>query len=265
MKQLRSLPKEGSGLQAFCKEIALMQRLCHPNILALLGVTIGTDGTLGVLTEYLEGGSLFARLHPNELRQGVPPPRVLAMCMLADAARGMAYLHSCEPPIIHRDLKSHNLLVASDLSLRVADFGLSRECLHATAMTRVGSVQWAAPEVLLGQRYSHKCDQWSFGVVCWEVLTARVPFDGLAQPEVATKVALEKMRLPVPPKTPMRLLRLIARCWCESPEARPCFDELLVELQGIEHTIEEEEEALRAATMRPAAPPTAPPSPAGPV
>ena len=58
----------------------------------------------------------------------------------------------------------------------MADFGLSRECLQPGAMTRVGSVQWAAPEVLLGQSYSHKCDLWSFGVVCWELLTAQAPW-----------------------------------------------------------------------------------------
>ena len=79
-----------------------------------------------------------------------------------------------------------------------------------------------------------RCDLWSFGVVCWELLTARVPFDGMAQPSVATKVALEGMRLPVPPRTPMRLLRLIARCWSEAPEQRPSFETVVVELQAIE-------------------------------
>lgn len=59
--------------------------------------------------------------------------------------------------------QSQNLLVAADHTVKVADFGLARECLHTDAMTRVGSVQWAAPEVLLGQGYSHKCDLWSFG------------------------------------------------------------------------------------------------------
>ena len=65
--------------------------------------------------------------------------------------------------------------------VQVADFGLSRECVRTAAMTRVGSVQWAAPEVLLGHGYSEKCDVWSFGVVCWELMTARIPFDGMSQ------------------------------------------------------------------------------------
>jgi len=257
LKQLRSLPREPSVLAAFCKEIALMQRLHHPNVLSLLGVTIAPSGALGVLTEYLGRGSVFQMLHSGSSAganpaspSGVPLPRVLAMRMLGDCARGMSYLHSCSPPIIHRDLKSQNLLVAPDFSVKVADFGLSRECLQAGAMTRVGSVQWAAPEVLLGKPYSHKCDLWSFGVVCWEVLTGRVPFAGMSQTTVATKVALEGMRLPVPPKTPIRLLRLIARCWSEAVELRPSFDELVIELQGVEQTLIDEGAVQQEPTIR---------------
>ena len=90
-------------------------------------------------------------------------------------------------------------------------------------MTRVGSVQWAAPEVLLGKPYSHKCDLWSFGVVCWEMLTSQVPFEKMPQAVVATRVALEGMRLPVPARAPSGLLKLIARCWSEQPSHRPDF------------------------------------------
>ena len=237
VKQLRTLPSEPKALEAFYKEIALMQRLSHPNVLALIGVSLAPGGSFAVITEYMPRGSVFQMLHPPPPAVGEPLPRVLAMRMLADCARGVAYLHSLRPPIIHRDLKSQNLLVAPDLSVRVADFGLSRECLHAGAMTRVGSVQWAAPEVLLGQAYSHKCDLWSFGVVCWEVLTARIPFDGMSQPAVATQVAMEGMRLPVPPHVPLRLLRLIARCWSDVADQRPEFGTVEVELQGVENEL----------------------------
>ncbi|KOO34968.1 serine threonine protein kinase 1 ctr1 [Chrysochromulina tobinii] len=243
---LRTLPRERKALEGFCKEIALMQRLQHPNVLSLVGVSITSSGQLSVITDYLMRGSVFQLLHPTptpagQLAIGVPLPRVLAMCMMGDCARGMGYLHSLSPSIIHRDLKSQNLLVAPDFSVQVADFGLSRECLHQAAMTRVGSVQWAAPEVLLGQSYSHKCDLWSFGVVCWEVLTARVPFDGMSPATVATQVAMEGMRLPVPPGVSIRLLRLIARCWSEQPEHRPEFGTLEVELQGVVNELLDEE------------------------
>ena len=189
------------------------------------------------VTDYVPRGSLFHLLHcARGLR---PPSQWLALRLLADCARGMAYLHSRQPAVIHRDLKSQNLLVTADGSVQVADFGLSREC-HGSgpaAMTRVGSVQWVAPEVLLGHGYSRTCDVWSFGVVCWELMTARIPFDGIPTVLVATKVALEGMRLPVPPDAPLQLLRLMARCWAEAPAQRPEFSEVLVELEAIRQDI----------------------------
>jgi len=126
-------------------------------------------------------------------------------------------------------------------------------------MTRVGSVQWAAPEVLLGQSYSHKCDLWSYGVVCWELLTAQIPFEKMSQHVVATRVAMEGMRLPVPSRAPPMLLRLIARCWSDAPAQRPEFQQVVLE-------IEEMLAAMIAATPNPSdeqLPPT--PSPPIPV
>ncbi|KAL1527197.1 hypothetical protein AB1Y20_015876 [Prymnesium parvum] len=242
VKQLRVLPKESQMLQSFCKEVGLMQRLDHPNVLGLLGMCIARSGTLAMVTDFLPLGSVFALLQAR--KPPVPPPWRLALRFLADTARGMEYLHRCEPAIIHRDLKSQNLLVASDHSVKVADFGLSRECMQPGAMTRVGSVQWAAPEVLLGETYSHKCDVWSFGVVCWELLTARVPFEKMAQHVVATRVAMEGMRLPVPSRAPPMLLRLIARCWADAADQRPEFRQIVGE-------IDEMLGALVAATPHP--------------
>ena len=98
----------------------------------------------------------------------------------------------------------------------MADFGLSREMNHTHAMTRVGTLQWVAPEVLLGERYSHKCDMYSFGVVIWELVTGVVPFDGINRNELARKVAVEGMRLPPPPGTPHGLLVIMAKCFAKA-------------------------------------------------
>ena len=226
-KRMKAVPQESAAFNSFCREIALMAKLRHPNVLRLLGVCVNSHGALTIVTDLMPRGSLFQLLH----ERGAPPPLPTLLGVLRDAARGMAYLH--ERQVVHRDLKSQNLLVDWDWSVRVADFGLSRECLTTGTMTRVGSVQWAAPEVLLGHGYSHKCDLWSFGVVCWETMTARVPFDGMSQVLVATRVALEGMRLPVPADAPMPLLRLMARCWAEVPALRPDFSEVLAELQAL--------------------------------
>ncbi|EOD14138.1 hypothetical protein EMIHUDRAFT_66624, partial [Emiliania huxleyi CCMP1516] len=239
VKQLHAAPQDTRAMRSFCQEVGLMGRLSHPNLVRLYGATVSPDGSLGIVTELLPRASVFALLHPRGARGAAgdtPPPLPLVWRLLRGCARGMAYLHSLNPPIIHRDLKSQNLLLAEDYTLKVADFGLACEYLrsdHSQAMSRVGSVQWAAPEVLLGEAYSHKCDLWSFGVVCWELLTAAIPFHGLSDVTVATKVALDGMRLPVPTGAPRPLLRLMARCWAEDPRRRPEFRALVSFLEDL--------------------------------
>ena len=206
-----------------------MRRLDHPNLLKSLGVSV-SGGTVNLITEFMARGSVYTWLRRD--CRGVPPPLPIALRILAETATGMAYLHSRSPRVAHRDLKSLNLLLATDLSVRIADFGMSREFQHTNVMSRAGTMQWVAPEVLLGERYNHKCDVWSFGVVCWELLTALTPFDGVNLADLSKKVHMEGLRLPPPAGAPLPLLQLIAKCWAK-PADRPEFEELLSALQGL--------------------------------
>ena len=88
-----------------------------------------------------------------------------------DAARGMEFLHSASPPILHRDFKSLNLLVDRKWNLKVADFGLT--ALKGVEDRRLGSIFWTAPEVLRGEPYNEASDVYSYGIVLWEILTRR--------------------------------------------------------------------------------------------
>ena len=230
VKKLHALPAGAEPIREFCKEVVLMQRMDHRNLLPLLGVWMPPDGSFAMVTELCPRGSLFDYLHAKKGGRKLPP--ALTMRLLLDTAAGVRHLHEATPRCIHRDLKCQNLLLGSGMELKVADFGLSRECFATAAMTRVGSVQWAAPEVLLGKKYSHKCDLWALGVVCWEILTARVPFEGMGPGAIATKVACQGMRLPVPTGAPMPLLKLMAKCWVDKPTERPEMKELMADLQA---------------------------------
>ncbi|KAH0486999.1 MAG: hypothetical protein KVP17_003354 [Porospora cf. gigantea B] len=145
------------------RELAIMVRLRHPNIVLLMGCSYSP---LSVVTECCRGGTLFSLLHPKDgpsPRLGLPLKRKIAL----DVALGCLYLHSLEPKIIHRDLKSLNILLTDhvaahtkpdSVSAKVADFGLSRnlraECTHEGGPA--GTYHWMAPEVLQGGKYDEK-------------------------------------------------------------------------------------------------------------
>ena len=116
-------------------------------------------------------------------------PWKLTLQIMRDTAAGMEYLHLHQPIIIHRDLKSQNLLLDKSWTTKVADFGISRVKGMTATMTRIGTPQWMAPEVLREEKYSEKADIWSYGVVLWELVTLRPPFDGVSPLAVIYNVA----------------------------------------------------------------------------
>mmetsp|Transcript_5138 Transcript_5138/g.13514 ORF Transcript_5138/g.13514 Transcript_5138/m.13514 type:complete len:105 (+) Transcript_5138:774-1088(+) len=99
-------------------------------------------------------------------------------------------------------------------------------------MTRVGSVQWAAPEVLLGLEYDASCDQWGFGVLIWELLTGRLPFAGMDKVSVARAVGLKGVRLPTPDRGPRELKQLVLSCWKDRHD-RPSFYRIAANLRDL--------------------------------
>ncbi|OAO91712.1 hypothetical protein AXX17_AT5G48250 [Arabidopsis thaliana] len=163
-------------ITSFRQEVSLMKRLRHPNVLLFMGA-VTSPQRLCIVTEFLPRGSLFRLLQRNtsklDWRRRIH--------MASDIARGMNYLHHCTPPIIHRDLKSSNLLVDKNWTVKVADFGLSRikHETYLTTKTGRGTPQWMAPEVLRNEAADEKSDVYSFGVILWELVTEKIPWESL--------------------------------------------------------------------------------------
>jgi serine/threonine protein kinase len=166
-------------------------------------------------------GSLFKflRERPTELS---PTQRTI---IALDVAAGMAYMH--EQKVIHRDLKSVNILLDDQKRARICDFGLSRVLTFEPMSGVVGTAQWMAPEVFRSDPvYATPVDVYSFGVLMWELLTSRVPFDGYNRAELPTLVVNQGLRPEIPGGTPRELAHLIQRCWAANPVDRPTFQQI---------------------------------------
>jgi serine/threonine protein kinase len=133
------------------------------------------DSHLYVYLEYVSGGSLRSML--NEF--GAPSLAVIRKATRG-LAKGLHYLHSQEPPVVHRDLKGANVLVEGNFHLKLADFGCSKQSEATQSFSTVGSIHWVAPEVLRDEGHGRRADIWSFGCVLIEIATAADPWGAKA-------------------------------------------------------------------------------------
>ncbi|KAI3849311.1 hypothetical protein MKW92_007303 [Papaver armeniacum] len=215
-------------LRTFRQEVLLMKGLRHPNVLLFMGA-VTSPKHLCIVTEFLPRGSLFQLLRRN------PPAldwkrRVL---MALDIARGMNYLHCYNPPIVHRDLKSSNLLVDNNWHLKVRWGFWSLTTQHATFLTTEngnGTPQWMAPEVIRNEPADEKSDVYSFGVVLWELATGKVPWDGLIPVQVIAAVGFMDQHIEIPEDAEPKWAFLIKTCLHSDPKCRPTLGELLERL-----------------------------------
>ncbi|KAF8027408.1 hypothetical protein BT93_E0341 [Corymbia citriodora subsp. variegata] len=217
-------------LQDYKKEIKIMKRLRHPNVLLFMGAVYSKERP-AIVTEFMPRGSLFKTLHKNN--QVLDTRHRLRMAL--DVARGMNYLHHRNPPIVHRDLKSSNLLVDKNWTVKVGDFGLSRlkNATLLTAKSGRGTPQWMAPEVLRNEPSDEKSDVYSFGVILWELMTESIPWNNLNSLQVVGVVGFMDRRLDVPEGIDPEMASLIHDCWQSDPNKRPSFEVILQRMRSL--------------------------------
>ncbi|KAI9101600.1 hypothetical protein K1719_023844 [Acacia pycnantha] len=224
----------GESLEEFKSEVQIMKRLRHPNVVLFMGAVIRPPN-LSIVTEFLPRGSLYRLIHrPNSQ---LDERRRLRMAL--DAARGMNYLHTCSPMIVHRDLKSPNLLVDKNWVVKVCDFGLSR-MKHSTFLSSrstAGTAEWMAPEVLRNEPSNEKCDVYSFGVILWELLTLQQPWGGMNPMQVVGAVGFQHRRLDIPDNMDPAVADIIRKCWQTDPKLRPTFAEIMAALKPLQKPI----------------------------
>ncbi|THU56962.1 hypothetical protein C4D60_Mb11t22730 [Musa balbisiana] len=216
---------------SFRQEVSLVKRLRHPNILLFMGA-VTSPCHLCIVTEFLPRGSLFHLLQKNTGRMDWR--RRIHMAL--DIARGINYLHHSSPPIIHRDLKSSNLLVDKNWTVKVGDFGPSRLKHETYFITKTGKgmPQWMAPEVLRNEPSDEKSDVYSYGVILWELVTEKIPWDNLNSMQVVAAVGFMNQRLHLPKDLDPHWVSIIESCWNSEPKCRPTFQELIERFKDLQ-------------------------------
>jgi serine/threonine protein kinase len=226
VKRLMFEKLKGTDLVYFCREVSVLAS-CH-NYFLLPFIGFSPTYPYALVTEYVPCGSLFDALRH---RQGCPrlsPSQRLAIVF--GIARGMAALHRLN--IIHRDLKSLNILLDDETYPKICDFGIARQLTDEQegATRSIGTPHWMAPEMFESSSYTHKADVYAFAILTWEILTEGIPFKGKDGFQVAIAVARNGDRPELPANTPEGLLEFIRICWHQTPELRPSFPQIVFKL-----------------------------------
>ena len=254
----------------FHKENAVSAAFSHPNIIRYFGLCVSPPH-ISLVFEMCARGSLWnvidALIDKNEeamydQQRGVTNTRKTAtkgygtssasnqtpsgplyslswkrrLRMARDAAKAIAYLHSFDPPYIHRDVKSQNFLVTDQYKLKLSDFGESRVRAKGKAapMTgEIGTTHWMAPEMFANEDYTEAVDIYGLGIVLWELASERHPYEGLSDYHISHAVSVKGLRPKIPNNVPQEYARIMQSCWQQSASRRPTAQEVLFSLEAL--------------------------------
>ncbi|KAL3660810.1 hypothetical protein V7S43_014212 [Phytophthora oleae] len=234
---LQSKEQKAEMVQAFAAEIELSASLVHPHIVEFIGVAWSSLNNLTMVLEFFPTGNLQDYLQKNTDLLSWARDKIH---MAIGVAQALEYLHAREPPLIHRDLKSNNILLTDKLSPKLIDFGVSRDTVDLTMTAGVGTPYWTAPEILEGKRYTEQADIYSFGVVLTELDTCTIPYSDAATEQggkpkpfqILQDVMAGKLRPTFSQDCPPRIKKVGLACLSLDPADRPTAKELVKELQG---------------------------------
>ena len=250
IKQLLLPSLTPKDLQLFRQEGEIMAKLKHPYVIQLFGFTDAAP--YSIVMEFMPNGSLFDVLHSERelswterLQWGM------------EVGSGLNYLHNQTPKILHRDLKSLNVLVGKDQTSKLTDFGLALSKLRTSTKTltsskkrsgggdeAVGSLRWMAPELLgLKPKYSVGSDIYAYGMVLWELASREIPYASVFVDSIIQGAVASGEREDVPEGCPVKLASLIQGCWSQDTKVRLPLSRVIGDLQSEVSSTEESAES----------------------
>jgi len=231
-------------LESFQQEAEIMANVNHENIVRLFGISIDQPGHYCIVMELMPKCSLFDVIH-----NGKPFEWNIRYNIASDIAKGLSLLH--KRGIIHRDLKSLNILLGDGMRAKLTDFGLaevktetrtlsstvhgsSRKPTREQGAKPVGTLAWMAPELFsLRPKYAKESDVYSYGIILWELAARKIPYQGAADIEIREGVK-DGCRETMPADCPRSFATLITRCWDQRATSRPTADKVIEGLDGIQ-------------------------------
>lgn len=235
---------QSQGRSRFLQEISLLVSLRHPHVLFYMGACVQPQYPLCIVSELIDGGSLYTMLHGRKNKKLTIAQKFK---LTQDIARGMFYLHSRTPVVLHRDLKSANILVErqtnDELKAKIIDFGLSKlssaEVSRSNAAGICGSLVTMAPEIMARETYKPGSDVYSFGILTWEIFTGRVPFRGIAPGQLIHMVSIQKKRPSYrkQDRVPQGIKAIVKKCWHHNVNERIDFMLIVRELNLLKHNL----------------------------
>lgn len=204
----------------FAREVRTMISAQHPFFVKFLGFS--AERSLCLYSEYMPNGSLYRFLRKEKRSRILTGTNRTQIAMAV--AHAMKYLHGIG--IIHRDLKSMNVLLDEKRLPKLCDFGIARfEDTEGVMTGQIGTPHWMAPEIFEGKKYNKEVDVYSFGCLIYELQTNSIPWEGKNANYIMFCIK-EKRRPPIPEDTPLCLKNLIRQCWKTHSNERPKFDEI---------------------------------------
>ncbi|KFR17723.1 Receptor-interacting serine/threonine-protein kinase 2, partial [Opisthocomus hoazin] len=235
------------------KEAEILHKARFSYILPILGIC-NEPGFLGIVTEYMTNGSLNQLLHGKDVYPDIP--WCLRFRILYEIALGVNYLHNMNPPLLHHDLKTQNILLDDEFHVKIADFGMSKwrvismsQSRSETSLPEGGTIIYMPPEDYNPSqktRASVKHDIYSYAVIMWEVMSRKQPFEEVINPlQIMYSVSQgqrldlsgESLSMDIPHRA--LIIRLIGNGWAQNPDERPSFLKCLIDLEPVLRTFDE--------------------------
>nr|XP_025884468.1 serine/threonine-protein kinase STY13-like [Solanum lycopersicum] len=230
------------------QEVSIWCNLQHSNIAEFIGAikktnvskikikckkcanVLSTNGYCCIVVEYVGGGTLQSYLYKHTiLKKKLPLDTTIQVAL--DVAKGLNYIHSNK--IVHRDVKTKNLLVDKNGRVKIIDFGISSKFYSPMMVGTSGTMGYMAPEVLSGSSYDHKCDVYSFAICLWEMYACLFPYPQHISHSKISHQIYKYRRPEILKSCPTALSDIMKKCWDVNPQNRPEMKEVMQMLLAI--------------------------------